>query len=512
MEDVNFRPSRVAWLVGGSVAAIALLCGLTAQAETELSAAASSALRQAQQTPAAATPHANQITPPVIPALTVDLDGSGFVESVQPGGAVQTAKHAFFQNLGTNGRTCFTCHQPAMGWTITPLDAQLRFLLTLGTDPLFAPVDGANCPSANVSNLVARYQASSLLLDKGLIRIGLQLPPTPTTSVQYQIVAITDPHGCNTSAATGLTNYGPSGATTGMVSIYRRPLPSTNLGFLSTVMWDGREASLSTQAVDATTGHAQASTPPTAAQVADIVAFESGVYTAQAIDFSAGSLTDHGGKGGPAALAQQQFFIGINDPLGNNPTGAAFTSNIFNIYAAWPGPSTGRDPTAAYRASVARGEQVFNTKPITITNVAGLNDATGEPSIAGFCGTCHDSPNVGDHSVKAPLNIGVTDADPGPPSLDISGLPVFTIQCNAGPHAGETYTVTDPGRALISGNCADIGKTKGPILRGLASRAPYFHNGSGTTLTDVVNFYDTRFSIGFTAQEKQDLVNFLGTI
>ena len=68
---------------------------------------------------------------------------------------------------------------------------------------------------------------------------------------------------------------------------------------------------------------------------------------------------------------------------------------------------------------------------------------------------------------------------------------------------------TDPGRALITGKWADVGKFKGPILRALAARAPYFHNGSAATLQDVVQFYDTRFSIGLTAQEKADLVAFL---
>jgi cytochrome c peroxidase len=118
---------------------------------------------------------------------------------------------------------------------------------------------------------------------------------------------------------------------------------------------------------------------------------------------------------------------------------------------------------------------------------------------------------VGNHSVKLPINIGIADAGPNSPpgldSLDISGLPVFTLQCG-----GNTYTVTDPGRALISGNCDDIGKFKGPILRGLAARAPYFHNGSAATLMDVVNFYNQRFGIGFTDQEKKDLVNFLKTL
>jgi cytochrome c peroxidase len=72
--------------------------------------------------------------------------------------------------------------------------------------------------------------------------------------------------------------------------------------------------------------------------------------------------------------------------------------------------------------------------------------------------------------------------------------------------------VTDLGKALISGKCADVGKVKGPILRGLAGRAPYFHNGSASAFEDVVNFYDQRFAIGFTDQEKADLGAFLKTL
>ena len=75
--------------------------------------------------------------------------------------------------------------------------------------------------------------------------------------------------------------------------------------------------------------------------------------------------------------------------------------------------------------------------------------------------------------------------------------------------AGQVFEVTDLGRATITGQCADLGKLQGPILRGLAARAPYFHNGSAATLLDVVNFYDQRFSIGFTDQQKSDLVAFL---
>jgi cytochrome c peroxidase len=74
---------------------------------------------------------------------------------------------------------------------------------------------------------------------------------------------------------------------------------------------------------------------------------------------------------------------------------------------------------------------------------------------------------------------------------------------------GEIKVVTDPGRALITGRWKDIGRFKGPILRGLAGRAPYFHNGSAASLRDVVNFYDLRFGLGLTEDQKNDLVAFL---
>jgi cytochrome c peroxidase len=159
---------------------------------------------------------------------------------------------------------------------------------------------------------------------------------------------------------------------------------------------------------------------------------------------------------------------------------------------------------------VARGQVLFNTLPITITGVAGLNDLPGLSTVNGTCTTCHDSPNAGDHSVSQPLNIGIADY-PGHPGLDISGLPVYTIQCNTTSPPTSVRT-TDPGRAMISGKCADIGKTKGPILRGLAARAPYFHNGSGTTLKDVVNFYNQRFNLKLTRQQQSDLIAFLKTL
>src|SRR5262249_27831412 len=128
------------------------------------------------------------------------------------------------------------------------------------------------------------------------------------------------------------------------------------------------------------------------------------------------------------------------------------------------------------------------------------NGFTGPDSITGACTICHDTPNAGDHSVKAPLNIGVADPVRAP------YLPVYTLRKLA---TNERIRITDPGRAMVTGKWQDIGRFKGPILRGLAARAPYFHNGSAATLADVVDFYDARFTIGLTPREKRDLIAFL---
>jgi cytochrome c peroxidase len=77
---------------------------------------------------------------------------------------------------------------------------------------------------------------------------------------------------------------------------------------------------------------------------------------------------------------------------------------------------------------------------------------------------------------------------------------------------GTQVTSTDPGRAMVTGKCADIGKFIVPGMRGLSARAPYFHNGSATSLMDVVNFYDERFNMLLTDQEKADLVAFMSTL
>ncbi len=425
-------------------------------------------------------------------------DSTGTLATYSTAGGIDVS-NPFFQSLGTNGRSCATCHVAKDGWTVTPPDLQARFNSSQGLDPVFRTVDGANCPSADVSTVAARQGAYSLLLNRGLIRISLSMP----SGADFAIQQISDPYDCPETTAA-------------QPAMYRRPLPSTNIDFLSAVMWDGREtvfgavagksidltASLTNQAVDATMGHAQGTKRPSDQQLAQIVGFESALYTAQTNDGNAGSLNAQGGAGGPEQLSAQSFYIGINDALGGDPKGSSFNSNAFTLYDKWASL-----PGQPNRHSVARGQALFNTFPIAITGVGGLNDALGQPVINGNCTTCHDSPNVGDHSFSVPLSIGTT-AYPALSALDVAGLPVYTVQCTD----GTVLQVTDIGRAMKSGHCADVGKVKGPVLRGLAARAPYFHNGAAATLPDVVDFYNQRFNLDLTEQQKQDLVAFLQTL
>jgi hypothetical protein len=280
---------------------------------------------------------------------------------------------------------------------------------------------------------------------------------------------------------------------------------------------------LSDQANGATLGHAQAMHALTDAQRAEIVEFETGLSFAQIKDRHAGRLTKRGAHGGPDAIPGFAQYFGLNDNFGDYRTGAPFTNVIFTIYDAWSNVHDGDDDDDdrdcgnnkdAARRAIARGQEIFNNKPITISGVGGLNGSLGLPaSFTGTCGTCHDALEFGNHTVPAPLNIGVADA-----SRRTADLPLYTLKCSAAGAAaghcsmGDTVQTTDPGRALITGLWADVGRFKGPTLRGLAARAPYFHNGSAADLGAVVDFYDDRFGIGFTAQERSDLVAFLASL
>jgi len=332
--------------------------------------------------------------------------------------------------------------------------------------------------------------------------------------------------------------------------VYRRPLPTTNLTFLSAIMFDGREtknllnngstflanltADLTQQALDAIMIHTQPSQAPSDAQLSDIVQFESGLFTAQADDAKAGPLRALGSGGGAVELARQTYYPGINDSLGADPGGMAFNPASMTLFAAWTdgGADHGdyrEEFRDAARRAIAAGEALFNSAPVQISNVRGLNDnaTLGRPiRFTGTCTTCHDAPNVGNHSLPLALDIGTShsvlpsaESDPnivaGLAELSVPDLPVYLVSGCTNPFSSgqpESFYTTDPGKALISGLCSDFNRGKGPVLRGLAARAPYFHNGAAADLHELINFYNARFSMHLTEEQKSDLIAFLNSL
>ena len=74
--------------------------------------------------------------------------------------------------------------------------------------------------------------------------------------------------------------------------------------------------------------------------------------------------------------------------------------------------------------------------------------------------------------------------------------------------------------ATVTGDDPDRGAFKTPTLRDVARRGPYMHDGSETTLDDVVAYYDRggvknpwlssdMKPLGLTAQERADVVEFM---
>ena len=230
---------------------------------------------------------------------------TGLLRIANPNGSFRTGGHPFFVPLGTNGRACITCHQPANAMSLSRETIRKRWHDTNGKDPLFAAIDGSNCPTLPQSERASH----SLLLDRGLFRVSLPWPPEGITP-DFRIEVLRDPTTCN--------------ADTRQISVYRRPRMSANLATLvpgpdgPVLMADGRAPSLRAQAIDAVLVHQQAPNPPADTQLRRILDFELQVLASQYADHR-GGLTAHFGN---------------------------------------PEPGT----TGAFRASVHRGRELFNAR------------------------------------------------------------------------------------------------------------------------------------------------------
>lgn len=463
----------------------------------------------------------------------------GLLSVFKSDGEISALGHPFFTALGSNGRACITCHQPADGMSLSVKTIQKRWQLTSGKDPLFAAIDGSDCP-----NLSQEQKSShSLLINHGLFRIFRPWPPEPVNGVpvepQFTIEVLRDPTTCNNSSEYGLLSDTP------MISVYRRPRPTANLKFVTAMGFpfepknglplpldpetnlpvsgnitaDSRVWTLKQQARDALITHLEIVDEPSDELLEQLVNFETKIYAAQSFDFKAGNLSSDGAKGGPRHLAEADAGVlnsGTRLPMWDE----------FESWLQYLDPETeGKENTEknnernlspenlAHRQSIARGVKVFRDRTFLVSDNAGITDMGFGNPVRNDCNFCHNMTKTGMDVAPGQVDLGTTNspfADPAP------HLPLFKLTCKDGfpPHAhiGKVVFTTDPGLALTTGRCKDIGKITIQSMRAMSSRAPFFANGSVATIRDLVDYYERRYDMKFTEQEKQDLTNLMGAL
>ena len=458
------------------------------------------------------------------PAQADYQNEAGTLRILLKGGPMETAGHPFFEPAGPNGRACVTCHQPADAMGLSAETARARWTATNGRDPLFAAFDGSNCPTLPQ----AERSSHSLLLDFGLIRIQRPWPPRDLRGQpirpDFAIEVVRDPWGCNSGRQFGLEAERPT------ISVYRRPRPAVNLKYLLAVgfaydpkegmplpldpesgrpmsgnlMADGRAGTLTSQLRDAASAHLELLRTMDDAEMARIIDFESRVFAAQQRDRSGADLDNLGALGGPRNLAESE--PGQLGSIGRP---------VWSEFEPWENIPRRARLTAEqrrFRQSVARGARIFRERTFLITDTAGINSPIGFGNpVRNSCVFCHNMTMMGNDVAPGQVDLGTTTspfADPAP------HLPLFRITCRGEPHPhyGRVIYTHDPGYALTTGRCADVGRITLQSMRGLAARAPYFSNGSARDLRAVVDFYERRYNIGYTDQEKQDLVNLMSVL
>jgi hypothetical protein len=456
----------------------------------------------------------------VLPQEMTFDDPLGKLGILNAEGPIETKGNPFFEPLGSNGRACVTCHQPANAMSLSVDTIQERWRATDGKDPLFAAIDGSDNPNLPQD----RESSHSLLLNRGLFRVGLPWPPVKDSEPEFTIEIVRDPTGVNRDPVWGLNSAKPT------VSVFRRPRPAMNLKYIlapdngpfnvklgilldkdpvtgkpvsMNMMADARAGTLAIQAESAYHDHQAGTGHLSQEQLNRIIAFESQVYAAQVWDKNAKDLVE---SGSPVALGPQNL---LREPAGvlNSPAKPVFLS-----FDKWK-------TDTAFRQSVARGNDIFLNRTFWVRDVAHINSiGLGNPAKRS-CAVCHNAVMSGMDRAPGWVDLGTsnyptwtepkTENEPGQ-------LPVFKLTCrsDAKPHPflGRVIYSSDPGRALITGKCADIGAITMGQFRGLAARAPYFSNGSAKNLMELVDYYDRRFDMRLTTQEKEDLVNFLGVL
>src|SRR5262249_3181862 len=194
----------------------------------------------------------------------------------------------------------------------------------------------------------------------------------------FLIEVVRDPTGCNKNP--------------GSIAVYRRPRVAANLQYIAlpagdTLMADGRERTLQSQATSAALTHEQASAAPTRAQLQQIEDFERQLFTAQQSDILGGILAE---AGGPRLLGADNLASGVGG-AGAVPVG----DNVAALFDPWRRNLSATNLAIrqrAFRESVLRGVDLFASRQFRM--------ADGKQ---GTCATCHQ------HGINPAIDVGTTN-------------------------------------------------------------------------------------------------------
>ena len=353
--------------------------------------------------------------------------------------------------LGGNGRACADCHIPQEGFQLSPASARARFDALQAArehnpnadDPLFRPVDADDFRTNgdNASDF-------SNLVENGLVRVTMSLPPNvrlidpstgqPTDESSVDLwravmpvlnVAITGPDGVSPTW--------PPGAPRPPVGGLDPNGPNRQGGY----QHDGRFGTLQEQARGALFAHAQVTSEPPTRMLDDLAAFQRTLFSSQRVELLAGAILS-----------------GSNFP----------------------------DPDPELNELERHGKVVFNRACATCHGGA-LHPSTSTP----------DATLTGIRTIMRYSNIQAacprpsTDGfTPCPPRLARNAR---TYRITLADGSTQTFTTSDPGRLLLTGQIGDLGVFDVTQLRGIGQTAPYFHNNSAATLEEVLDHYEAFF-------------------
>ena len=371
-----------------------------------------------------------------------------------PCDAVARGRAAFkernLNHLGGNGRACADCHIPSEGFQLSPATAQARFEAMrakqaqgkAANDPLFLPVDADDfrVNGENASDF-------SNLVENGLIRVTMPLPlnvklidlatgqPTDETSVDLWR-AVMPVLNVAITGPDGVAPIWPPGAPRVPIMGQDPNGPNRQGGY----QHDARFATLQEQARGALFAHAQISVEPKARLLDDLAAFQMTLFSSRRVKKLANEILS--------------------------------------------GATTFLDSDPELNEIERQGKEVFK-RACAQCHGGTLHPGGSTPE------TAIVRPIVRYHNIQTPCPHPTTDGYLPCPQRLARNARTYRITLANG--STQTFTTSDPGRLLLTGQIADLGVMDTTQLRGISKTAPYFHNNSAATLEEVLDHYDAFF-------------------